>query len=152
MKTFIVENTWLPRNSSNFDFGWGNGYVLIPIGHPLHGKNYDDINVNVHGGLIFSGLVNITMVEVYKLDKEDIGTWCVGFDTTYNNDTLREWTKERVQEETNKLRDKLIALGTSSKVSEKSRKSLKKLSKFEIPKTLLINNNNNNNTNYINKN
>ena len=74
MKTFIVENTWLPRNSSHFDFGWGNGYVLIPIGHPLHGKNYDDINVNVHGGLIFSGLVNITMVEVYKLDKEDIGT------------------------------------------------------------------------------
>jgi len=42
MKAIIKENTWLTRGGY-MDFGWGNGYVLIPEGHPLHGKPYDDI-------------------------------------------------------------------------------------------------------------
>lgn len=29
-------------------------YVKIPKGHPYYGKAYDDINLNVHGGLTFS--------------------------------------------------------------------------------------------------
>ena len=28
MKVVIKENTWFTRDM--FDFGWGNGYVLIP--------------------------------------------------------------------------------------------------------------------------
>ena len=51
MKTFLRENTWLTRGIT--DFGWGNGYVLIPQGHPLHGKHYDEIDVDVHCGLTF---------------------------------------------------------------------------------------------------
>lgn len=30
------------------------GYVGLPPGHPLHGKDYDAADVNVHGGLTFS--------------------------------------------------------------------------------------------------
>src|ERR1041385_7325070 len=43
MKVIIRENTWTPRGGF-MDFGWGNGYVLIPKGHPLHGKEYDNID------------------------------------------------------------------------------------------------------------
>ena len=38
--------------------GWGNGYIIIPEGHPLHGMNYNDIEdkygLAVHGGLTYS--------------------------------------------------------------------------------------------------
>jgi hypothetical protein len=30
------------------------GYAGVPPGHPLHGKNYDDVDADVHGGLTFS--------------------------------------------------------------------------------------------------
>lgn len=30
------------------------GYVGVPPSHSLHGKNYDDVNVSVHGGLTFA--------------------------------------------------------------------------------------------------
>lgn len=36
------------------------GYVLIPEGHPWHGKGYDDIDVEVHGGLTFCSNVDDT--------------------------------------------------------------------------------------------
>ena len=57
MKSFIKENTWLTRGI--IDFGWGNGYVIIPKDHPLNGKNYDEIHdlmpkLDVNGGLTFS--------------------------------------------------------------------------------------------------
>lgn len=106
MKTFIRENTWL----MGMDRGFGNGYVLIPVGHSMHGKHYDDIPVEVHGGLTFSELVDKEMVETWKLDKEDEGTWCVGFDTAHYKDNSTNWPEERVKEETEKLKDQLIKL------------------------------------------
>lgn len=105
MKVVIRENTW--RKRSLGDFGWGNGYVLIPKNNPLHGKFYDDIDVDVHGGLTFSELVDAEMVEMWKLDKEDEGKWCVGFDTMHYADNLSKWTKEKVQEEAEKLKEQL---------------------------------------------
>lgn len=30
------------------------GYVRVPKGHPWHGKDYNDIEVSVHGGLTFA--------------------------------------------------------------------------------------------------
>jgi len=32
------------------------GYVGVPEGHPWHGKNWDDVDADVHGGLTYSGL------------------------------------------------------------------------------------------------
>ena len=94
MKIVIKENTWLPRLL--VDFGWGNGYVLIPKGHPLHGKDYDEISVSVHGGLTFAQLVDEEFISVWGLDEEDEGCWCVGFDTVHWQDTLETWPEERV--------------------------------------------------------
>ena len=55
MKTVILENTWLSGITSH---GWGNGYVIIPEGHKLHGKHYEELNkrkaISVNGGLTYS--------------------------------------------------------------------------------------------------
>jgi hypothetical protein len=108
MKIVIRENIWIPREHG-VDFGWGNGYVLIPEDHPLHGKHYDDIDVDVHGGLTWSKLVDEQLLTVFRLDKEDLGTWCVGFDTAHLNDNLSTWPKEAVQKETERLKDQLMS-------------------------------------------
>lgn len=105
MKTVIVENTWLTRDF--VDFGWGNGYVLIPKGHKLHGVHYDNIDVDVHGGLTFSDLVDEKWAEKLGVSKDYIGYWCVGFDTAHYSDTLLNWPKQRVQEETERLLNNL---------------------------------------------
>lgn len=109
MKSFVRENTWLQR-SGWLDFGWGNGYVLIPQESHLHGKNYDDIDVYVHGGLTFSEIVDAEMIEAFGLHKDDEGQWCVGFDTVHYGDILAMWTKEKVEEETENLKEQLLSL------------------------------------------
>ena len=92
------------------NFGWGNGYVLIPIGHPLHGKDYTEIeNIDVNGGLTFSEVVDKKLIERYEgLKEEDEGCWMVGFDTCHSWDTLEAWPKENVQAEADKLKEQLI--------------------------------------------
>lgn len=34
--------------------GYRCGYVRVPVGHPWHGKHYDDVDARVHGGLTFA--------------------------------------------------------------------------------------------------
>lgn len=50
------------------------GYVCVPKGHPWHGVHYDQIDVDVHGGLTFSELT-------------ENGFWIIGFDWGH----LRDW-------------------------------------------------------------
>lgn len=84
--------------------GWGNGYVVIPPGHPAHGVDYDNINVEVHYGLTFGQTVTEDMFELFpSLDKDDIGGWLVGFDTAHYGDTIHKWPTEAVLEETERL-------------------------------------------------
>jgi hypothetical protein len=105
MKTFVKGNTWLPGMAH----GWGNGYVLIPKGHPLHGKHYDEIDVDVHGGLTFAEKASECngWTEIAEEDKE---CWIVGFDTAHFNDSIYTWTKERVEKETKRLAEQLEAV------------------------------------------
>jgi len=109
MKTVIRKNTWLTRGF--MDFGWGNGYVLIPKGNKLHGVSYQDIEIDVHGGLTFSTLVDEEMADDWNglLDKEDIGKWCVGFDTVHYSDSLSKWSKGEVLKETERLKELLLS-------------------------------------------
>lgn len=107
MKTVIVENTWFTRDF--MDFGWGNGYVLIPEGHPYYNTDYDDIDVNIHGGLTFGKIIDDEMIEKWnELSPEDKGYYMIGFDTAHLGDSLDNWPKERVQAEAERLRDQLI--------------------------------------------
>ena len=52
IKIYTVErSTFAGQNS----YGWGNGYVVLPLGHPLQGLGYYDIpeshEVEVPGGI-----------------------------------------------------------------------------------------------------
>jgi len=101
MKTFVKENTWLPGMSH----GWGNGYVVIPKGHPYHGKHYDEIPVEVHGGLTFAEPAKeLDWKELGEKDKEG---WVVGFDTAHYGDSLSSWPKVEVAKETRRLAKQL---------------------------------------------
>tara|TARA_R110000822_G_scaffold128813_6_gene264736 strand:+ start:1266 stop:1640 length:375 start_codon:yes stop_codon:yes gene_type:complete len=105
--SFVKENTWLNWDNHivNIKRGWGNGYVVIPKGHPAHNINYDEIFVDVHGGLTFSNNVDSLNKEDFpELTNEMAGCWVVGFDTAHFGDNLENWTKERVIDETNDLR------------------------------------------------
>lgn len=76
---------------SPFDFGWGNGYVGLPKWHPWFKIEYDNIPVDVHGGLTYSNL--------YK--EEDL--WIIGFDTAHYMDNMINCSFEYVKQETEKL-------------------------------------------------
>jgi len=47
------------------------------------------------------------MAKNWELPSEDIGKWCVGFDTAHYGDSLVRWPKEDVQEEANNLLSQL---------------------------------------------
>ena len=102
---FVLESHFkdLPQM---IEVGWGNGYVLIPEGHPLHGKHYDEIDVDIHGGLTFSNLVDDQMAEYWGLEGH-IGKWCIGFDTCHLGDTLDRWPKYKVEDEAIRLKEQI---------------------------------------------
>jgi hypothetical protein len=90
--------------------GEGNGYVLIPQGHVFFGKSYDDIDVNVHGGLTFAELVDEELVPMYsELSHDDIGFWMVGFDTCHFGDNSQNWNEKNVRDETSELAKQILS-------------------------------------------
>jgi hypothetical protein len=42
---------WLVGHNT---FGYRVGYITVPADHPWHGKGYDNINADVHGGLTYA--------------------------------------------------------------------------------------------------
>lgn len=87
-----------------------NGYVQLPTGHPWQGLGYDEMPVEVHGGLTFQS-----------------GRW-IGFDTAHAGDCwgteydshglsdrlsyvawARTWDLSDVIEETRRLADAVLA-------------------------------------------
>jgi len=108
MKTFVRKNDWLP-NLSFYDHGWGNGYVVIPPGHPCHGVDYDEIDVDVHGGLTF-GQKASECADWPEIEDSDKDCWIVGFDTAHYGDTIRQWPMSRVLDEIEKLKNQLEAM------------------------------------------
>lgn len=91
--TRIIENTWLPRGGM-LQFGWGNGYVHIPLNHPWYNIDHDNIDCDIHGGLTFSEMQG--------------GEWVIGFDTAHYMDSLERWPKEAVQAEADRLLEQVI--------------------------------------------
>lgn len=81
------------------DRGWGNGYVCIPEGHPMHGMSYDDIHrtwdIDVNGGLTFSESgASCKSSEWGVPDFVKETDWVIGFDTAHLGDTLERWPTE----------------------------------------------------------
>lgn len=97
LKVFAVDmrSRWSGSGLFNVDFGWGNGYLVIPEGHPLHGMDYDAIHeayphLSVNGGLTYAAK------PVRKMVPDDVpdSAWIIGFDTAHLGDTLERWPDE----------------------------------------------------------
>jgi hypothetical protein len=64
-------------------YGFWCGYVGVPPTHPLHGRHYDEPNVDVHGGLTFSDACQLGEEEgrgICHIDEEEPNVWWFGFD------------------------------------------------------------------------
>jgi hypothetical protein len=106
MRTIVKESPLQRHRGIGFDFGWGNGYALIPKGHKCWGKDYEDDvfnSINVNGGLTFSQEVDDDLIEHWQLKPKDKGMWIVGFDTAHCGDTLAKWPREAVVAEAKRL-------------------------------------------------
>ena len=78
-------------------------YVKIPKGHPCYGMDYDDIDVDVHGGLTFGDDLD------HVLAHRGLNTFWIGWDyahcgdcyqTRYiPDDTGRKWTTKEIYED-----------------------------------------------------
>lgn len=101
LPAFIIETDFLTNT------GFGNGYVLLPPTHKYFKIHYDDIPVEVHGGLTFSQSVD-DRLSSWGILKEYTGWWCVGFDTAHFSDSLDDWDKQAVINETLYLMNQLL--------------------------------------------
>lgn len=95
----------LPTPPIGMSVGEANGYAIIPKGHPMHGKNYDDIPVDIHGGLTFSAPADkLDWPEIPATQKDG---WVVGFDTCHFMDTPERWPTSAVLDEAKNLAEQL---------------------------------------------
>jgi hypothetical protein len=69
----IVNRIYYKHECGILELGHLCGYVQIPAGHPWHGKDYDEIEADCHGGLTYSG------------EKKE-GLFFVGFDCAHSRD------------------------------------------------------------------
>jgi len=61
------------------------GYVGVPSNHPAFGKHYDDVNVDVHGGLTYSAKCSGHICHIPEKGMPD-DVWWLGFDTAHCGD------------------------------------------------------------------
>ena len=62
------------------NMGYRCGYVRLPKGHPWHGKDWDEVSVDVHGGITFAE----ADVQCDKGGADD--AWWLGFDCAHSGD------------------------------------------------------------------
>lgn len=109
---------------------WGNwcGYAAVPPGHPLHGQDYDSVDVDVHGSLTYADRCDGPICHVPKPGEPD-DVWWFGFDCGHCFDVMPAMdaralarheaplhfpnasykTLDYVQAETNRLAEQLAA-------------------------------------------
>lgn len=89
------ESTGLPCLIVRGPMGALCGYVGIPEGHRLHGKDYDFPEVNVHGGLRYSGHCQRGNPERgichVPSPGEPDNVWWFGFDASHAGDLIPMW-------------------------------------------------------------
>jgi hypothetical protein len=63
------------------------GYVAVPPGHPAFGKHFDDIEIQIHGGLTYSDHCQGHVCHVPKPGEPD-NVWWFGFDCAHYLDLV----------------------------------------------------------------
>ena len=69
---------------NQFSLHWC-GYMAVPKDHPWYERNYNDISVEVHGGLTYSNKCHDVVCHMPKVDGEDDVMW-FGFDCAHSHD------------------------------------------------------------------
>lgn len=99
-KQWLDAATGLPCLIVRNDGGALCGYVGVPIGHPLYEKDYNDADVEVHGGLTFANHCSPNADEskhiCHKTDGDD-HVWWLGFDCAHCYDlspAYEKWNRE----------------------------------------------------------
>lgn len=110
IKTHKVKIDWL-GNGKYVSHGWGNGYVLVPEGHPLFGMHYDKISdeygIHAHGGLTYASLITEKST---KFLPEHIGMYAIGFDCAHYGDNLSNCPESFVDSEILNLLEQISAI------------------------------------------
>lgn len=96
-------DTGLPCLAVRNEGGHWCGYVGLPPGHPLHGKGYDDVDADVHGGLTFADECADAMREDRYVchvpgPGEPDHVWWLGFDCAHSGD-YSPWKAKRAETE-----------------------------------------------------
>ena len=102
----ISFDSWKTQGLSDFDRGWGNGYVGVPEGHPWYKVPYNDIDVEIHWGLTFGSLGGEMKESSPMYKYPDL--YFVGFDTAHCDDNQYNCDKNYVEKETEHLKQQAI--------------------------------------------
>lgn len=70
------------------------GYVAVPPGHPVHGKDYELVNVEVHGGLTYGRECHGEICHKAKPGEPD-DVWWLGFDCTHGVDIAPAYARRK---------------------------------------------------------
>jgi hypothetical protein len=94
------------------------GYVAVPKGHIAYNKTYDDLPVDVHGGLTFGDVDN------RNKELEWFGFDCAHFNDISAEDLIKKreghfWTLEETIAETNRLAEQLQKITLTDLIKHK---------------------------------
>jgi hypothetical protein len=67
------------------ELGHWCAYVGVPPAHPWHGKGYDEVDANVHGGLTYAAKCSDHVCHVPEPGETD-DVWWLGFDYAHAGD------------------------------------------------------------------
>ena len=96
--------------ASMWDCGYANGYVAVPKSNPNHGKDYNEVDVDVHGGLTFGREMSevkeywkdtAECIDFESLDEVPDDYFVFGFDTMHYDDgphLNRDWCINETKE------------------------------------------------------
>ena len=85
-KVWVDEDTSLLCCTLRSPVGCLCGYVGIPPEHPLHNKDYMDIEIDVHGGLTYGNLANPSLITLQHIASPLL--WFFGFDCGHGYDII----------------------------------------------------------------
>jgi hypothetical protein len=70
------------------------GYVAVPPGHPWHGKDYNDVPMEAHGGLTYADACQGKICHIPKPGESD-DVWWFGFDCAHLGDYAPKFDLDR---------------------------------------------------------
>lgn len=97
---FIKENLFTLSKYTRGMGGTHNGYVVVPKGNSYFGREYDDVDISIHGGWTFGTSAKELDWEELKDEYKNDNYWVFGWDSLHAGDNLTNWSKSRVEQET----------------------------------------------------